>query len=301
MWLAHRNLALLAWNFVSSSEARRAEAQFDARAQAVVASISARMAAYEQVLRGGVGLFDASQSVEREEWHAYVQALRVADNYPGILGIGYGTLIAPAERDALVRRMRAEGIENYRIWPEGERSAYVPVIYLERFEGPNPRVFGYDMMSEPGRAAAMRRARESGDASLTGVVKLATGADNPPLGLLMYLPVARHGLFLADGDGRRPAPGGFVYASFRLNTLMQAVLADHQRDFALELRDGDGADAPLMFASGTVAASAPFSRTQKVQLYGRTWTLGLCPDSTRASSTGNRARSWRPAARSAWS
>jgi CHASE1-domain containing sensor protein len=108
-------LTLAAWNFVSSSEVRRAEAQFDARVQAVVASIGNRMAAYEQVLRGGVGLFDASQSVERDEWRAYVQALRVADNYPGILGIGYGTLIAPAERDALVGRMRAEGVENYRI------------------------------------------------------------------------------------------------------------------------------------------------------------------------------------------
>src|SRR5262245_39674864 len=58
-------LTLAAWHLVSSSEVRRAEAQFDGRVQAVVASISARMAAYEQVLRGGVGLFDASQSVER--------------------------------------------------------------------------------------------------------------------------------------------------------------------------------------------------------------------------------------------
>jgi PAS domain S-box-containing protein len=269
-------LTLAAWHFVSSSEVRRAEAQFDARAQAVVATISARMAAYEQVLRGGVGLFDASQSVEREEWRAYVQALRVADNYPGILGIGFGPLIAPGERDALVQRMRAEGLADYRIWPEGERNASAPVIYLERFEGPNPRVFGYDMMSEPTRSAAMRRAWETGAASLTGVVKLATGSDNPPLGMLMYLPVARHGLFLADGTGRRAAPAGFVYASFRLNTLMQAILSDHKRDFALELREGGAApEAPLMFKSGEIAASTSFSRTQDIQLYGRTWNLRL--------------------------
>ena len=145
-------LTLAAWQFVNTSEMRRAEAQFDARVQAVVASITGRMAAYEQVLRGGVGLFDASQSVQRDEWHAYVQALRVADNYPGILGIGYGPLIPARERDGYIQGMRADGLADYRIWPEGERSEYAPVMYLERFEGPNPRVFGYDMMSEPKRA-----------------------------------------------------------------------------------------------------------------------------------------------------
>src|SRR5882724_13284025 len=147
-------LTLAAWHFVNSSEMRRAETQFDARVQAVVASIGSRMAAYEQVLRGGVGLIDASQSVEREEWHAYVQALRVADNYPGILGIGFGPLIPAGDRDAFIQRMRADGLADYRIWPDGERSEYAPVMYLERFEGPNPRVFGYDMMSEPTRSAA---------------------------------------------------------------------------------------------------------------------------------------------------
>ena len=268
-------LTLAAWHFVSSSELQRAETQFDARVQAVVATIGSRMAAYEQVLRGGVGLFDASQSVEREEWRAYVQALQVADNYPGILGFGFGTLIAADERDAFVQRMRADGLADYRIWPEGERSEYAPVTYLERFEGPNPRVFGYDMMSDPNRRAAMRGAWESGAATLTGVVKLATGADNAPLGLLMYLPVRRHGLFLAEGSGRRAAPLGFVYASFRLQTLMQAVLGDHQREFAIELRDGAAADAPPMFESGAFDAATPFSRTQAIQLYGRTWTLRL--------------------------
>src|SRR5215471_7122516 len=185
-------LTLSAWHFVNSSETRRAETQFDARAQAVVASMSGRMAAYEQILRGGVGLFDASDSVERGEWRAYVQALRVPNNYPGILGFGFGTLVAPADRDQFVQRMRADGLTGYQIWPEGERSEYAPVTYLERFEGPNPKVFGFDMMSEPTRRAAMQRARESGEATLTGVVKLATGADNAPLGLLMYLPVYGH-------------------------------------------------------------------------------------------------------------
>ena len=268
-------LTLSAWHLVGSSELRRAEAQFDGRVQAVVASIGSRMAAYEQVLRGGVGLFNASQSVERDEWRAYVQALRVADNYPGILGFGYGTLVAAAEREAFVQRMRADGLSDYQIWPDGSRSEYAPVTYLERFEGPNPRVFGFDMMSEPKRRAAMQRAQDSGAATLTAVVRLATGADNQPPGLLMYLPVYRHGEALTGIGGRRAAPLGFVYASFRLETLMGAVLGGYGSDFALELRDGPAAAAPPMFASGTFPQATPFERTQDIHLYGRTWTLRL--------------------------
>src|SRR5262249_18747110 len=72
------------------------------------------------------------------------------------------------------------------------------------------------------------------------------------------------------------APAGFVYASFRVNTLMQAIFGDYQRDFAIELRDGSAtSDATLMFQSGASAATTPLSRTREVQLYGRTWTVRL--------------------------
>jgi CHASE1-domain containing sensor protein len=160
-------------------------------------------------------------------------------------------------------------------------------------------------MSEPTRSAAMRRAWETGAASLTGVVKLATGSDNPPLGMLMYLPVARRGLFLADGTGRRAAPAGFVYASFRLNTLMQAVLSDYKRDFALELREGAAAapEAPLMFKSG---GSPRRRRSAGPRISSCTAALGTCGwrrclVSRPASRFGNRAPCWSPAVRSAWS
>src|SRR5262249_46251580 len=74
---------------------------------------------------------------------------------------------------------------------------------------------------------------------------------------------------------RGAAPSGFVYASFQLQTLMQAILGGYQRDFALELRDATTADAPLMFESGDFSTSTSFGRTQEIHLYGRAWTLRL--------------------------
>ena len=49
-----------------------------------------------QVLRGGVGLFNASRDVSRKEWHDYVQTLRIDQNYPGIQGMGVGVPVSHA-------------------------------------------------------------------------------------------------------------------------------------------------------------------------------------------------------------
>ncbi len=43
---------------------------------------------YEEALWGGVGLFNASQAVERSEWKSYVNALDL-ERYGGINGIGF--------------------------------------------------------------------------------------------------------------------------------------------------------------------------------------------------------------------
>ena len=235
------------------------------------------MAAYEQVLRGGVGLFDASQSVQREEWHAYVQALRVADNYPGILGIGYGPLIPARERDGYIQGMRADGLADYRIWPEGERSEYAPVMYLERFEGPNPRVFGYDMMSEPKRSAAMRRAcGERRPPRLTGLVKLAAGADNPA-DRPADVSASRIATGCSSPREAEDGPRRWVSCTprFACRPSCRRSSATTSATSRSQLRDGGGRRrrTAVMFESGDLAAETPFSRTQDIHLYGRTWTL----------------------------
>src|SRR5262249_44067417 len=78
-----------AWNYAGLIAENEARARFEFRASQIADAISGRMVDYEQVLRGGVGLFAASKSVERAEWRAYVEHLRIETIYPGIQGIGF--------------------------------------------------------------------------------------------------------------------------------------------------------------------------------------------------------------------
>ncbi len=47
-----------------------------------------------------------------------------------------------------MRRPSAEGFDEYRVYPSGERDTYQAIIYLEPFDWRNRRAFGYDMYSE---------------------------------------------------------------------------------------------------------------------------------------------------------
>jgi PAS domain S-box-containing protein len=267
-------VTLAAWHSVVSGETQRAEAHFDASARRVAAAISERMAAYEQVLRGGVGLFNANQAVTGDDWDAYARALDVSESYPGILGIAFAAHVAAAEREPFVARMRAQGRSDYRIWPEGNRAEYVPVTYLTRFGPPNPRVFGFDLLSEPIRREAIRRAQDTGAGALSAKLTLVNNDTASRVGVLLFLPVYRRDQPLDTPADRRAATVGFVCAPFRIDDLMRGTLGGYEHDLALEVHDGTAISAAsLLYRSSPEDAGAAFGWTRQIQVYGRTWTL----------------------------
>ena len=268
------------WN-ASEDATRVARARFDFRVSETQFAIQQRLLAYEQVLRGGVALFAASDDVRRDEWRAYVGTLGIDKNYPGIQGIGLSKRILPAEREAHLRTVRSEGFPGYRIWPEGERAEYTSIVYLEPFDWRNQRAFGYDMFSEAVRREAMERARDSGLPSVSGKVKLVQETNKGvQSGFLMYLPVFKNGAARDTIDERRAALFGYVYAPFRMNDLMAGILGrETLPDIRLEVFDG-AAIAPegLMYdslerSSDDQRASSAFSVARAFQFDGRSWTL----------------------------
>jgi CHASE1-domain containing sensor protein len=146
--------------------------QFNQRADRIKTAIVNRMAAYEQVLQGGVALFNTLPSVSRTQWHEYVKHLHINRYYPGIQGMGFSQHLNSSQKVAHQAQMRAEGFPNYTLRPDGEREEYTPVIYLEPLDQRNLKAIGYDISSEPIRHAALVQARDTGLATLSGKVTL---------------------------------------------------------------------------------------------------------------------------------
>jgi len=206
--------------------------------------IQDRLNTYAMILRGGTALFAAAETVSRDEWRAYVSTLHADQNVPGVQGIGFAQVIPAGRLAAHIARIRAEGFPAYTVRPTGERAITTSIIYLEPFRDRNLRAFGYDMFSEPVRRTAMERARDSGEAALTGKVKLVQETEKAiQAGVLMYFPVYRKDAILSTVEQRREALTGWVYSPFRMNDLMTGTLSDlsgsEGRAIDLHIYDGE--------------------------------------------------------------
>ncbi len=280
-WAEHREADLM-----------RGQQAYEARVSSLLEEIDHQLNAHAQILRGGVGLFHASVSVERQEWNAYVEQLQLAQQYPGLLGVGFSQVIEPADLPAHVDAIRAEGFAEYTIRPAGKRDLYTSIVYLEPFAGSNRAAFGFDMFSEPTRAAAMRRAGESGQPAMSGKVELAQGSQgSTPTGFLMYMPIYRKDRPLNTAAERWAALQGFVFSPNRMGDLMGQILRGKNLDIGFAIYDGaEIGDATRMFASDVREYEPrPYQSTHVLSTHGRLWTIHLYsrPDFMAATQPGH--------------
>lgn len=282
----------VAWQLTRTEVSKEAEQRFEAEITAVQVDLVNRMRAYEQVLHGGVSAFYSWQNVTRENWRRYVEHLRIADNYPGIQGIGFARVVTPEMLAAHEASVRAEGFPGYRVWPAGPREVYTSVVYLEPFDWRNQRAFGFDMYQEPVRRAAMQRARDTGEPSISGKITLMQETGSAvQAGFLLYLPVYATASPASVAE-RREQIVGYVYSPFRMGNFLHGLLGSDKQRVALQVYDG-AAPGEEAFPDGPVrpeavdGADSPMTATVTLELGGRTWTLRfaalppLHPDPTR--------------------
>lgn len=262
--------------YLIDREADAASREFVLLTDDITDAIRKRMIDHEQILLGGAGVLDASTNVQRQEWRILVERLRLAENYPGILGVGYAKVLREQELARFEQEVRSEGFSDFRVHPQGARPLYTSILYLEPFEGRNLAAFGFDMYSEPTRHAAMRAAAETATTRITGPVKLLQETHGVvQAGILMYVPVYRQGMLLDTPDERMAALRGFVYSPYRMGDLLSGILGSLTPGIGYRLIDtAAGLDNPVLFsdlANGDDVAS--LQRTVELSLYGRDWQL----------------------------
>ncbi|HEU0290085.1 MAG TPA: CHASE domain-containing protein, partial [Burkholderiales bacterium] len=267
-----------AWHLAQDASESEANIRFEFRSGQIREAIRGRLVDYEQVLRGGVGLYAASESIERNEWRAYVQHLRIEEIYPGIQGLAFVAHVTAAQRSRHESLMRAGGYHQYSIWPDGQREEYAPIAYIEPFAGLNLRALGFDLGSEPVRRTALDRARDAGEPAISARVTLIQETDRDvQAGFLMFAPIYNNALDISTVGRRRAALTGYIYGAFRMNDLMRGILGKLS-DVRLEIFDGSpGQDGALLFDSlptGAAPGFAPgYAVTSTLPVRGRNWTL----------------------------
>ena len=270
-----------AWALSLSERQELAQRRFAFQQTEIVDSIRKRLAAYEQVLRGGLGLFVASDQVDRGAWRSYIRALELDRLFPGVQGIGYAQMLATQDVPSFVRETRAEGFPDFAVRPEGKRDTYGVIRYLEPADARNRRALGYDMWSEPVRRAAMQQARDTGRAVLSGRVRLVqeSGPDIQA-GFLMYLPFYGRTGAPSTVEVRRRSIEGFIYSPFRMADFMTGILSRPLTVARLQIFNGpDQTPGALMFDShsklGASEADSGLVQTSTLEVNGQIWTVRL--------------------------
>lgn len=268
------------WERTAEIDLSEMETKFHARSNLIKNHLEQRMKAYEAVLSGLRGLFASSDKVSREEFRTYVEMLHLADNFPGIQGVGYAQQILPEQLGKHHTQIRKEGFLNYTVYPDTTRAVYTSIIYLEPFTGRNLRAFGFDMYTDAVRRAAMDAARDEARAVISGRVRLVQEDGNQEQsGFLMYLPVYENRLPHDTLAAHRKSLLGWVYAPFRMNDLMNGLNDGKSDDIDVEIYDGHGVDPnKLMFDldhSTFKQGNAPslFVHSDVLSIAGHEWTL----------------------------
>ena len=244
-------LTLFLWKMYDNSLHNRAQAIYADKTATISSHIVERLHDHEQVLRGAAGLFSVNEATSRVDWRQYVSALQLAENHPGILGVGFSKWIRPEEKEAHINKIRAEGFPEYSIRPAGERPEYTSIIYLEPFNAVNMRAFGFDMYSESVRRAAMDKARDGNITTIGAKITLVQETDkNKQSGMLMYVPVYKQGMQLDTVERRREAFVGFTYSPIRMNDFVYGTFKNLPQDIAFDITIVGGKTVDnLMFSS----------------------------------------------------
>ncbi len=266
---------------------RHQRVRFDYEVERITSTVQKRMTAYVQVLRGGLGLFVASEQVTLDDWLRYVDTLQLSQRYPGFKSLSYAPAVKDEELAAFVARVRAQPVPPDLFDPDLLRMftprspvaagsvppVHSPILYVAPWIAENQRVLGVDMMQEPLRRAAMERAAASGDAVLSPKLRLA-GMDGPRAGFIVYLAAQRHERLL-----------GWLTAAFRAEQFMLGLIGEQHAPLVFAVYDGERADPDaLLYSTAGLTEDgspmplpeglrAPYTMLTPIELPGRRWTL----------------------------
>lgn len=255
------------------------QAIIDSNMRAFTSRMEQRMAAYGLILSGVRGLFMASQVVGRDEFHEYVDTLRLGADFTGLDGVGLAPIVSSDKRARHVAQLRSEGQAMYDIRPPGQRSLYVPQAQLEPAIGKNLLALGFDGYTDPLRRAAMDRATDSGVMAMSGQVLLASAPGEPARrGYVLYYPIFEKGARTDTPESRRSSVTGWAFSPLNVKDLVASLYGESAPGIDIRIYDGvDVSEQTLIYdaASGSRAKPAParLTLTEYIGIGGHTWTL----------------------------
>jgi PAS domain S-box-containing protein len=231
----------IAWHFTQQSIENSARSRFEKSVMKASEEIEGRIHTYVDTLLSVHSLFAMNENITRADWKKFFESLQLQKRYPGFHHLSFARYVPESRRAEFEKHVREDrsldpkGYPDFSVYPEGARSAYYPIEYIEPFS-PIPKQFGFDIGSDPTRRYAVEQARDTGEPTSTGRIILLEPQE---VGFAIRVPVYRNRLPQTSVEERRAALLGFITAGFNMKGLMQGVFGNNvPSDFDFEIFDG---------------------------------------------------------------
>lgn len=249
-------------------------------------SLRQRVEASVNALYGVAGLYRASISVERNEFHAYISATRLIGRYPGVRGIGFARRVAARDIAAYTERVRRDasvqpgGYPDFHVTLPTPRSEYLVNDYIEPM--PGSRIFGHDFAADAQRGQAVARARDTGEITMTAPLNLQSELPALARGVVIMLPIYRNGLSSATLAERRAAFEGVVFARLAATPLFDELIdTKTAQSLFIKVTDvTDKTDAQSLYHSRVAnrrVADGGMFYNRRLNIADRQWELEVRP------------------------
>ena len=291
-------ISLVVATAVASYNRQQSQERFERHAERIDKEVHQRFRLPLFALQGTAGLHAGSDALQLSEFRAFIEALNLGQSFAGIRGLGLIERV-PLERvpafEARVNAQDGPGFVVHELAPSPLPERYV-IRYVEPLRD-NRSARGLDVGSEALRRAAIERAIDSGQPTLTQPVVLVQDGRRSP-GFLMYHPVYRpvNGKAPSNPAERRAQLDGVFYAPIVAAELLGnvAALADGLVDFELfagqhtdDLRqlvyDSDG---HLSDPGAAPAGGRAFRLNRPLDLLGQPYVLQVSSTATFDATSG---------------
>lgn len=273
------SLTTVALQRLYADDKRHNTHEVDSNINDSMAHIESALVSQANLLTSLQGLFHARGSVERKEFHQFVESIDIPSRYPSVSGLSWNTALAYDLRSQFEQDVREdtslqkEGYPEFKIKPsvEAGKMAYV-ITYIEPMKT-NEKAFGFDIGSNAERRLAVERARDNGRSVATAPITLVqqTGTQK---GFLFIAPIYKD-TKLETVSERRASFVGVVVGVFRLPILIGESISEiYDHVLINDITDlPSSSETKLVYVSGTTDTSQLYVSQRKLEIGGRTWQL----------------------------
>lgn len=226
---------------LADTEAKHQQATLDGVSEQAAGVMLGRYARHEAQLRAAQALFAGSLNVSREEWRAFTATFLEPGQDATLFELAWVPRVDQDGLERLASAARADGLDDFRLYPPLLREFYCPIFYNEPFEQ-HATSIGRDVCVSPSTRAAMERSRDSGKVMLSNPVNLGTLDGALHSGYVLFAWV----------DGGEQQPPGWVAGTITMSQLFGVSLPS-QSATGLRVTDSSTPDDPgIVFGKGAL-------------------------------------------------